>query len=180
MLILMKKSGFTIIEVVLVLAIAGLIFLMVFIALPALQRSQRDASRKNDVAMIASAAKNWQSNNRNRKLPVISGYSDDIGYDDKKYYSHGVGTIGVTTNGIMGYIKESSRIKNVWVAEAGVTTAGTYDVLDFVRIWVGAKCSGQEKTFMNYYPLTLTPGNYSSIAVTTMLESTEQQYCQDV
>ncbi|MBP6925380.1 prepilin-type N-terminal cleavage/methylation domain-containing protein [Candidatus Saccharibacteria bacterium] len=30
------KKGFTIIEVVLVLAIAGLIFLMVFIALPAL------------------------------------------------------------------------------------------------------------------------------------------------
>ena len=32
-----KQKGFTIIEVVLVLAIAGLIFLMVFIALPALQ-----------------------------------------------------------------------------------------------------------------------------------------------
>ena len=37
-----NKKGFTIIEVVLVLAIAGLIFAMVFIALPALQRSQRD------------------------------------------------------------------------------------------------------------------------------------------
>ena len=33
------NPGFTIIEVVLVLAIAGLIFLMVFIALPAIQRS---------------------------------------------------------------------------------------------------------------------------------------------
>jgi prepilin-type N-terminal cleavage/methylation domain-containing protein len=37
-----KAHGFTIIEVVLVLAIAGLIFLIVFLALPALQRSQRD------------------------------------------------------------------------------------------------------------------------------------------
>ena len=37
-----QKQGFTIIEVVLVLAIAALIFLMVFMALPALQRSQRD------------------------------------------------------------------------------------------------------------------------------------------
>ena len=50
----MKKhklyEGFTIIEVVLVLAIAGLIFLMVFLALPALQRSQRDTQRKNDMA----------------------------------------------------------------------------------------------------------------------------------
>lgn len=39
-------SGFTIIEVVLVLAIAGLIFMMVFIALPALQRNQRDTKKK--------------------------------------------------------------------------------------------------------------------------------------
>lgn len=35
---LQTKSAFTIIEVVLVLAIAGLIFLMVFIALPALPK----------------------------------------------------------------------------------------------------------------------------------------------
>lgn len=46
-----SKKGFTIIEVVLVLAIGGLIFLMVFIALPALQRSQRDTQRKDDLAL---------------------------------------------------------------------------------------------------------------------------------
>lgn len=40
------NKGFTIIEVVLVLAIAGLIFLAVFLALPALQRNQRDTQRK--------------------------------------------------------------------------------------------------------------------------------------
>ena len=50
-----RKSGFTIIEVVLVLAIAGLIFLMVFLALPALQRSQRDALRKRQAAMYIEA-----------------------------------------------------------------------------------------------------------------------------
>lgn len=59
-----KESGFTIIEVVLVLAIAGLIFLMVFIALPALQRSQRDAQRKNDLARLNTALSSYQSNNR--------------------------------------------------------------------------------------------------------------------
>lgn len=42
-----NTKGFTIIEVVLVLAIAGLIFLMVFIALPALQRGQRDTQRRH-------------------------------------------------------------------------------------------------------------------------------------
>jgi prepilin-type N-terminal cleavage/methylation domain-containing protein len=59
-----KEKGFTIIEVVLVLAIAGLIFLMVFIALPALERSQRDTQRKNDLARLETALTNYTSNNR--------------------------------------------------------------------------------------------------------------------
>ena len=58
------KTGFTIIEVVLVLAIAGLIFLMVFIALPALQRNQRDTQRKNDMARLNTAIENYKSNNK--------------------------------------------------------------------------------------------------------------------
>lgn len=58
------KQGFTIIEVVLVLAIAGLIFLMVFIALPALQRNQRDAQRKNDMAAFLDAYERCRSNNQ--------------------------------------------------------------------------------------------------------------------
>ena len=64
-----SKKGFTIIEVVLVLAIAGLIFLMVFIALPALQRSQRDTQRRDDMARVATAINQYQANN-NGKLPT--------------------------------------------------------------------------------------------------------------
>ena len=60
----LKQKGFTIIEVVLVLAIAALIFLMVFIALPALQRSQRDTARKNDASIVATGVTSWQGNNR--------------------------------------------------------------------------------------------------------------------
>ncbi len=65
-----NKKGFTIIEVVLVLAIAGLIFLMVFIALPALQRGQRDTQRKNDLSRAQTALNNYQSNNRGKLPPV--------------------------------------------------------------------------------------------------------------
>lgn len=61
-----NKQGFTIIEVVLVLAIAGLIFLMVFIALPALQRSQRDAQRKKQANSVIAAINNYAANNRGR------------------------------------------------------------------------------------------------------------------
>jgi prepilin-type N-terminal cleavage/methylation domain-containing protein len=72
-----KEKGFTIIEVVLVLAIAGLIFLMVFIALPALQRGQRDTQRKNDMSRVQTAIQNFQSNNRN-KLPQTADWNGDF------------------------------------------------------------------------------------------------------
>ena len=70
-----NKKGFTIIEVVLVLAIAGLIFLMVFIALPALQRSQRNTQREDDLARVITGVNNFQTNN-NGKVP--------FGYDNAK------------------------------------------------------------------------------------------------
>ena len=57
-------KGFTIIEVVLVLAIAGLIFLMVFVALPALQRSQRDTARRNDMSRVDTSLIQYQTNNQ--------------------------------------------------------------------------------------------------------------------
>lgn len=63
-LISINKKGFTIIEVVLVLAIAGLIFLMVFVALPALQIAQRDSHRKRNIQIVSSALENYKSNNR--------------------------------------------------------------------------------------------------------------------
>ena len=72
-----NKKGFTIIEVVLVLAIAGLIFLMVFIALPALQRSQRNTQRKDDMARIMTAVTDFMSNNSGYD-PWAAGKQDDF------------------------------------------------------------------------------------------------------
>ena len=71
-----NNKGFTIIEVVLVLAIAGLIFLMVFIALPALQRNQRDAQRKRDIDRLYSAITRYRSNNKNTKYLSLDSYND--------------------------------------------------------------------------------------------------------
>lgn len=70
-----NKQGFTIIEVVLVLAIAGLIFLMVFIALPALQRSQRDTARRNDMSRVDTSLVQYQTNNNTgaNNLPNATG-----------------------------------------------------------------------------------------------------------
>lgn len=68
-----KQSGFTIIEVVLVLGIAGLIFLMAFIALPSLWISQRDAKRKSTVMEVISDLKIYQTNNNRGALPTLEG-----------------------------------------------------------------------------------------------------------
>src|SRR5579862_9569320 len=58
-----RDEGFTIIEVLIVLAIAGLILLIVFLAVPALQRSSRNTQRKNDAAALGGAVANYISNN---------------------------------------------------------------------------------------------------------------------
>ena len=58
------KEGFTIVEVALVLAIAGLIFLMIFVALPAVQKTQRDAERRNDLGTLLTAIQKYQDNHR--------------------------------------------------------------------------------------------------------------------
>jgi type II secretory pathway pseudopilin PulG len=80
-----QTTGFTIIEVVLVLAIAGLIFLMVFIALPALQRSQRDTQRKNDMATLLDAYERCRANNQGQcsiSRAVFGGYIRDDNWRD--------------------------------------------------------------------------------------------------
>lgn len=67
----LKQRGFTIIEVVLVLAIAGLIFLVVFLAVPALQTSQRDTQRRSDLSRLQTSIENYRSNNKGT-LPFTS------------------------------------------------------------------------------------------------------------
>ena len=62
--VIKKEKGFTIIEVVLVLAIAGLIFMVVFLAVPGLQRGQRDTQRKQDLGRLISTITSYQSNNK--------------------------------------------------------------------------------------------------------------------
>ena len=79
-----NKSGITIIEAVLVLAIAGLIFLAVFIALPALQRNRRDTQRRQDMARLQDALTRYKANNR--KYPW--NFYPDGQYDNR--YAEGV------------------------------------------------------------------------------------------
>lgn len=58
-----KSEGFTIIEVMIVLAIAGLIILIVLLAVPALQRNGRNTAIKNDASAMAAGVSEFASNN---------------------------------------------------------------------------------------------------------------------
>lgn len=109
-----RKKGFTIVEVILVLAIAGLIFMMVFMAVPALQRNQRDAQRREDMLFLVETVKDYQRNNRGA-LPsdwneVFSDYlgarfndPDGIAYGQKE----------ITCSGTVGNDCNNNEINNL-------------------------------------------------------------------
>lgn len=58
-----NEKGFTIIEVLIVLAIAGLIMVIVFLAVPALQRNSRNTQRSNDASRTIAAINECTTNN---------------------------------------------------------------------------------------------------------------------
>lgn len=66
-----NNKGFTIIEVLIVLAIAGLILLIVFLAVPALQRNSRNTQRRSDASKLLGAVTEW-SNNNNGNMPATA------------------------------------------------------------------------------------------------------------
>lgn len=149
-----NSKGFTIIEVVLVLAIAGLIFLMVFIALPALQRSQRDTARKNDVSQVASAVSSFSSNNRGAfpDADQLKSYLGDISDNSKD--ASGNPNITVNTTAAVG--------DKINPADSNITVVK------------GRTCDTSDTTGS-----TMGVGTVRQFAVVTKLETGNGQYfCQ--
>lgn len=60
------EQGFTIIEVLIVLAIAGMMMLVVFLAVPALQRNSRNSQRQSDASRMVAAVNECITNNNGR------------------------------------------------------------------------------------------------------------------
>lgn len=158
-----QKKGFTIIEVVLVLAIAGLIFLMVFIALPALQRSQRDQARKNDVSVVASAVNTYKSNNRGSLSGITEGSALE-GYIDRldQYETGDV------------IVRSGSTSTSTPVAGLSV---------DKIVVVAQAKCPSMPSPSDSLESVTVDKGTSRSAVIITLLEnngSKKAAYCQDV
>jgi prepilin-type N-terminal cleavage/methylation domain-containing protein len=154
-----NQNGFTIIEVLMVLAIAGVIMLIVFLAVPALQRNSRNTQRKNDVSAILGGISEYASNNAG-KVPDTNAL--------------------LTQNIKLGYIDAADVIpKNI---ASGVVTPAvtTFDPTAATKnqVWVayGVKCQqGTPGT------TTLTDASKRNVAIQYMIESgsTNIAACQD-
>lgn len=91
---LKQKKGFTIIEVVLVLAIAGLIFLMVFVVIPQAMAGQRDGERRQAMARVQDALIQYQTNNKSLRnnLPKAGDFNAQAAVDGGTDYPETCGT----------------------------------------------------------------------------------------
>ena len=106
------------------LAIAALIFLMVFIALPAIQRNQRDTGRKADVSLASSEVVDFMANYRG-ELPEAS-WLDGLDYSVIDSVSGGgmpSSTIAVYTPGVNCDGTESARAYRIVV---GLESGGDF------------------------------------------------------
>jgi len=102
-----KESGFTIIEVLIVLAIAGLIMLVVFLAVPALQRNSRNTQRKGDVSSLLGAVSEYVNNNGGA-LPTADTQVESL--VKLGYYTTGEVTLAAGAQSAVGTTSEAVRI----------------------------------------------------------------------
>lgn len=130
-----KKGGFTIIEVVLVLAIAALLMLMVFLAWPALQRSQRDQARKDDVAAISTSIATYRTNNKGR-LPMVNELQKALLDRGLSQYDPGTGGAPAAT---VGKISDNIEVKPS-AGKATISLGSTGLTPDKVFIYISSRC----------------------------------------
>jgi len=134
-----KNKGFTIIEVMIVLAIAALILLVVFLAVPALQRSQRNNARKTDSSRVAAAVVEFTSNNSGN-LPTTTA--------DCTTVVTSVGTLAQysfanpCTVAPSATMPASVTTGNLYIVNAGVTAAAPASQNGVMILVDGAVCNG--------------------------------------
>ena len=133
-----REEGFTIIEVLIVLAIAGLILMIVFLAVPALQRNSRNTQRKNDVQSLLGAISEYEDNN-NGTLPTPSaGNTNIVGSD-------GTATIGGQNGSAPATAKLGYYSSGTVTVSKPNSMPGTPDT-DTVYILEGWTCGSNKPT----------------------------------
>ena len=113
-----QQEGFTIIEVMIVLVIAAVILLIVFLAVPALQRNSRNTQRKNDVAGMLSGINEYTNNNggkypNNGLLMYVAMQNTKAGFYDISQTGFG-NTVTVTVSPT-GNVANNTTTENIQV-----------------------------------------------------------------
>ena len=161
-------TGFTIIEVLIVLAIAGLIMLVVFLAVPNLQRNSRNTSRKSDIGRIATALNDWESNNNGTTFTAGAGNANLTSV------VNGAGTLSQYTLVPAAAIGANSF--TIATGAQAAMAAGAANVnLGSVQVVTGANCGASGAT--------VASSNTRSIALQYLTESgggNTNSLCQDV
>lgn len=128
-----QPKGFTIIEVLIVLAIAGLILLIIFLAVPALQRNSRNTQRKNDAAGVLGIINEYANNNGGTLPAVVCQAGNTV--------TVGGGSCATPTSPatvqVSGQFTAAST--NIAPLPATIPTAATANTLQF---YSAASCNG--------------------------------------
>lgn len=154
------KKGFTIIEVMIVMAIAGLILAVVLIAIPQLQRSQRDNARQSVLSRLTSEMGAYAGNNEG-KFPFATGSGAGSITDFMSRYITGKVDI-----------KNPSSGKDYDVVRAGA--AGDKPSEDQILVYPGMSCDGESVTGS-----LSSSGVSREYALRLQLERADVYYCVD-
>lgn len=128
--LLKNQKGFTIIEVMIVLVIAAVILLIVFIAVPALQRNSRNTQLKNDVASVLGQVSEFASNNAGQ-------YPGSVCSDSSGNVNMILATTGCTASSTVntGKVSGTTSVSNG-------TTAPAAGVTSTIVVALNRKCDG--------------------------------------
>ncbi len=147
-----KAQGFTIIEVLIVLAIAGLILTIVFVAVPQLQRNTRDSKRQSIATRLSTELQNYASNNQGT-FPFVNagasfpGFNCETGAsatnncrDFYDRYVNGTVKVNITDP------KTGTNAEIFSTTAAGAPGAANWNpTAGLTRVYIGAgmKCNGE-------------------------------------
>ncbi len=106
---LTKKKGFTLIEIVIVLAIAALILIIVFLAVSGAQRERRNDGRKNIAGQVVAAVQTFQGNNGGA-LPTNASPSTQLQSIVINRDVPGVGTMTINVSALPSCTNTGSAI----------------------------------------------------------------------
>lgn len=119
---------------------------MVFIALPALQRNQRDTQRKNNISLLKDAIERYKANNKG-KLPWLYGVggSQNTNNFGSNYLKWGTEFKDPSGIDLWLYVNNANVKVEGWVHPGYAWYADTHRV-NIIFLFVGYKCNGRTST----------------------------------